>query len=70
MSTAEILVAKYGPLLTVVQLAKILDRSSEGLRISLRSESDFARQVNAARVRLGRRVYFSSVKIAAVIGID
>ena len=70
MPTAEILVAKYGPLLTVVQLAKILDRSSEGLRISLRSESDFARQVNAARVRLGRRVYFSSVKIAAVIGID
>jgi len=70
VSTAEILVAKYGPLLTVVQLAKILDRSSEGLRISLRSESDFARQVNAARVRLGRRVYFSSVKIAAVIGID
>ncbi len=70
MSTAEILVAQYGPLLTLAQLAKILDRSAEGLRISLRSENDFALKVNAARVRLGRRVYFSSVKIAAVIGID
>lgn len=70
MSTAEILVSQYGPLLTLGQLAKILDRSAEGLRISLRSQSDFARKVNATRVRLGRRVYFSSTKIADVIGID
>lgn len=70
VSTAEILIAQYGPLLTLGQLAKILDRSTEGLRISLRAESDFARKVNAARVRLGRRVYFSSTKIAEVLGID
>jgi hypothetical protein len=70
VSTAEILVAQYGPLLTLAQLAKILDRSAEGLRISLRSENEFSSQVNGARIRLGRRVYFSSVKIAAIIGID
>ncbi len=70
MSTSEILIAQYGPLLTLAQLAKVLDRSAEGLRVSLRYESEFARKVNTARVRLGRRVYFSSVKIAAAIGID
>ena len=70
MSTAEILITQYGPLLTLAQLAKILDRSAEGLRISLRSQSEFSCRVNEATIRLGRRVYFSSVKIAAIIGID
>jgi hypothetical protein len=70
VSTAEMFFAQYGPLLTLSQLAKILNRSAEGLRISLRSDSVFARQVNATRVRLGRRVYFSSVKIATIIGIN
>jgi hypothetical protein len=70
VSTAEILITQYGPLLTLAQLAKILDRSTEGLRISLRSESEFSCRVNGARIRLGRRVYFSSVKIAVIIGID
>jgi hypothetical protein len=70
VSTSEILIAQYGPLLTLAQLAKVLDRSAEGLRVSLRCENEFARKVNTTRVRLGRRVYFSSVKIAAVIGID
>ena len=70
MSTEEILIAQYGPLLTLSQLAKILDRSTEGLRIGLHSQNEFAKKINAARVRLGRRVYFSTVKIAAAISID
>jgi hypothetical protein len=56
--------------MTLAQLAKILDRSVEGLRISLRSETEFAQKINATRVRLGRRVYFSTAKIAPIIGID
>jgi hypothetical protein len=52
------------------QLAKILSRSEEGLRISLRSDTEFSRQVNAARKRFGRRVYFSTEKIAEIIGLS
>jgi hypothetical protein len=70
LSTEEILITQYGPLLTLAQLAKILNRSVEGLRIGLHSETEFSKKINAARVRLGRRVYFSSVKIAAAINID
>lgn len=70
MSTAEILIARFGPLMTLANLSETLARSREGLRISLRAESDFSRRVNATRVRLGRRVYFSTVKIAEIIGLD
>jgi integrase len=47
-----------------------VSRSEEGLRISLRSDTEFSRQVNAARKRLGRRVYFSTEKIAEIIGLS
>ena len=68
MTTAEILIAKFGPLLTLAQLAATLGgRSPEGLRYCLRLDTDFARKINAARVRLGRRVYFNTVKIASVL---
>jgi hypothetical protein len=70
MSTTEMFFSSTGPLMTLAQLAKILDRSVEGLRISLRSETEFAQKINATRVRLGRRVYFSTAKIAPIIGID
>jgi hypothetical protein len=69
VSTADILVSQYGPLLTIAQLAGILNRSTDGLRISLRSQNPFSRAVNAARIRLGRRVYFSTTKIAAIIEV-
>jgi hypothetical protein len=67
LSTAEILVSKFGPLMTLTQLAGTLSRSAEGLRFGLSTDSDFSRKVNAARVRYGRRVYFHTVKIAAVL---
>ncbi len=37
MTIEEVLVKQYGPLLSLAELAMILDRSPEGLRISLRS---------------------------------
>lgn len=67
MSIEDILIAKYGPLMTLAQLAATLERSIEGLRFGLRSDNDFSHKINAARVRLGRRVYFHTVKIAAVL---
>ncbi len=37
MTIEETLLHRYGPLLSVNQLASVLDRSPEGLRISLRT---------------------------------
>jgi hypothetical protein len=67
MEIEEALTKQYGPLLSVAQLAKVLDRSAEGLRISLRTESEWSKPVNAAKLKLGRRVYFRTAEIALVL---
>jgi hypothetical protein len=63
-----ILLAQYGsPLLTLAQVAKILDRSPDGLRITLSGDSDLARRLKPARKRIGRRVLFSVAELARFI---
>lgn len=65
MRMEEALVQKYGPLLSVAQLAQILDRSTEGLRVSLRGGgSPWIDHINSARLKIGRRVYFRTAEIA------
>jgi hypothetical protein len=66
MTIEEALVKQYGPFLSLMELAKILDRSPEGLR-SLRSSGEWVKQTDAARLRLGRRVYFRTSEIANVL---
>lgn len=67
MTKEQALVSKYGTLMTLVHLAQELHRSPDGLRISLRSNAGWASQVNAARKKFGRRVYFDTAKISAII---
>jgi hypothetical protein len=67
MTIEEILVNRYGPLLSLAELAMILDRSPGGLRSSLRSSGEWLSRINAARLRLGRRVYFRTSEIANVL---
>ncbi|KES23867.1 hypothetical protein [Pseudomonas sp. AAC] len=61
------LLETYGPLLTLEQLAQLLHRSPGGLRFSLTTQSAFARQINATKVRLGRRVYFRTCDMATIM---
>ena len=71
MKTVEqTLLESYGPLMSIAQLAKMLDRSPEGLRIGLRTRAPWAEQINSARLRIGRRVYFRTPEIAAFIASD
>lgn len=67
MTTAEFLVGRYGPLLTRAQVAGVLDRSPEGLRLTERGSSVLGQQLRAARVKSGRRVHFRAVSIAALL---
>jgi hypothetical protein len=64
------LTERYGPLLSTAQLADVLHRSTEGLRISLRSNSEWARRINTAKLKLGRRIYFRTVSISEVLTGD
>ena len=62
---------KYGPLLTLAQLAQMLNRSTDGMRMALRETSSYAERLNAAKVRIGRRIYFRTPDVANILlGID
>ncbi|MBC3806748.1 DNA-binding protein [Undibacterium seohonense] len=67
MQIEEALTQIYGPLLTITQLAKVLGRSAEGLRIGLRTDSDWVRRVNSTKIKLGRRIYFKTAGIAQIL---
>lgn len=67
-STLTALKERYSVLLTLGQLAEILNRSPDGLRISLSSsQSSWADQINSTKIRIGRRVYFRTEGIARLI---
>lgn len=68
MTIEEVLLNRYGPLLSVNQLASILDRSPDGLRISLRTASAWSAKINATRLKIGRRVYFRTSQVADMLG--
>ena len=59
----------YGPLMNLADLASMLDRSPDGLRVTLRSSGEWVDKINGARLQLGRRVYFRTVEIAEALGI-
>ena len=66
-SIEDSLVSLYGPLLSLVQLANVLHRSPDGLRIALSGTQPYAERINLARVKVGRRVYFRTASIAAYL---
>lgn len=67
MTTEEILIQRYGPLLSLVELSELLKRSPDGLRISLRGQSEFAQKWTSAKTKVGRRVYFRARDVAQLI---
>lgn len=69
MTTEECLYRKYGgsPLLSFYQVAEILHRSPQGLRMTLRSNCELAHKLKPNQVKIGRRVYFKVSDIANLI---
>jgi len=67
MTTEEVLIGKYGPLLTLAEVAKLLDRSPDGLRVTIRTSNDLGRHLTAARVKIGRRLHFRASNVAALL---
>lgn len=67
MTIEEALLHRYGPLLSIKQLAAVMDRSPDGLRISLRTASEWSAKINASRLKIGRRVYFRTSQLAQLL---
>ncbi|MDN7726272.1 MULTISPECIES: plasmid-related protein [Burkholderia] len=62
--TEELLVTRYGLLLSLTDLAGLLNRSVDGLRITLSGNNQLARQIRPAKIKLGRRVMFKAAEVA------
>lgn len=58
---------EYGPLITLPKLAQILDRQADGVRMTLFGNSSYAKRLNKAKVRLGRRLYFRTLDVAKIL---
>jgi hypothetical protein len=66
-SLSQSMFDRYGPLLTLAQLARMLNRSADGMRMALRESSPYAKRLNAAKVRIGRRIYFRTPDVAQIL---
>lgn len=64
MQTQQILIDRYGPYLTLEQLADLLHREPQSLRTSLRQESNALAPLAKARRKVGRRMYFKAADVA------
>lgn len=69
MTTAADDLHKYPPLLTLKELAEILRRTPEGLRFTMRGDSELAQALRLARRKIGRRVLFRKVVVASVLAL-
>jgi hypothetical protein len=55
--------------MTLEQLAATLSRKPEGLRMALlKPRDEWARSLNAHKVYIGRRMYFPTETVAALLG--
>lgn len=66
MKNLDLLLAVSGgsPLLSIDQLATVLDRSSGGLRTTLAGDNELSRRLSSAKKKYGGRVYFSVLEVA------
>lgn len=68
MTMEENLIERFGPIIPLAKLAALLDRSPEAVRMFLRSNSTLAKQINDAKLKIGRRLYFRTLDVAQILG--
>lgn len=70
-SITEQLEEQYGPLMTIAQLAHVLSRKEAGLRAALQFPKDHgAARLSQVMRRIGRRIYFPTAVVAALLNGD
>jgi hypothetical protein len=66
-TTEEVIIKQYGILLSFKDCAALLGRSSEGLRVTLSRDSELARKLKPAKIKIGRRVLFRASSLAKLL---
>lgn len=56
--------------MSLPDIAKLLDRSVDGIRVSLYSDSETSRMLKPTMVRVGRRIYFRTTQVNDVLKLE
>ncbi|MCS0658865.1 DNA-binding protein [Massilia terrae] len=68
MTTEDMLVERFGVLLDLAQVAELLKRkSADSVRVALSGNTDLARQLLPAKVKIGRRILFKASVLAKIL---
>ncbi|CUI33424.1 Uncharacterised protein [Achromobacter xylosoxidans] len=70
MTTGEYLLVRFGPLMSIVDVATLLGRSPDGVRVALYADTDFSRKLKPAMLRVGRRIYFRTLQITEALDLE
>ncbi len=70
MTTEEYLVDRFGLLMSISDLADLLGRSPDGVRVSLYTDTEVSRILKPTMVRVGRRVYFRTLQVKDALCLD
>ena len=70
MTTEQYLLQQYGPLMSMTDIAALLDRSPEGISVALYSDTDVSRKLKPTMLRIGRRVYFRTLQVKEALALD
>ena len=56
--------------MSMTDIAALLDRSPEGIRVALYSDTDVSRKLKPTMLRIGRRVYFRTLQVKVALSLD
>ena len=67
MKMVELLSKKYGPLLTINNIAEVFHTTPEGMRQQLARKIGFGVELKAISIKIGRKRFFSAIRVADII---
>lgn len=70
MKVEDYLVERFGLLMSISDLADLLGRSPDGVRVSLYSDSEVSRKLKPTMVKVGRRVYFRTLQVKDALCLE
>ncbi|MGY4877112.1 plasmid-related protein [Vreelandella aquamarina] len=70
MTVDDYLIERFGLLMSITDLADLLDRSPDGIRVSLYSDTEVSRKLKPTMVKVGRRVYFKTLQVKDALSLD
>lgn len=70
MTVDDYLTGRFGLLMSINDLADLLGRSPDGVRVSLYSDTEVSRKLKPTMVKVGRRVYFRTLQVKDALDLE